>query len=145
MRIYVLGSSSFKERMVECSEQLRTLGYDGWIHPHYEAFVRGERQDIMSRWAKGDPTEHAKIKRENNYLQDHYKGILKSDAILIVNDEKNGIKNYIGGNVLIEMGQAYVNGKKIYFLNGMPKGLPYMAEIETMEPICLNGDLKNIG
>src|SRR3989344_5058813 len=144
MKIYVLGSSHFKEHMVECKEKLCGLGYDGWIHPHYEAFVRGERQDIMKRWATNDPAERANIKRENNYLQDHYKHILESDAVLIVNDEKNGIENYIGGNVLIEMGQAFVNGKKIYFLNRMPKDMSYQAEIECMDPICLNGDLANI-
>jgi hypothetical protein len=144
MRIYVLGSTHFKVRMVECKEELCALGYDGWIHPHYEEFVRGERKEQLSRWMEGDPTELARIKRENNYLHDHYKHILESDAILVVNEEKNGISNYIGGNVLMEMGQAYVNHKKIFLLNGMPKELSYVAEIETMDPICLNGELSNI-
>jgi len=63
---------------------------------------------------------------------------------LIVNGEKHGIKNYIGGNVLIEMGQAYVNHKKIFFLNGMPSGLSCMDEIEAMDPICLHGNLNKI-
>ena len=116
MKIYVLGSSYFKEEMVKCSSDLRKLGYDGWIHPDYEAFVRGEKQDIVRRWLNG---EHAAVKRENDYLKVHYKHILESDAILIVNAEKNGIKNYIGGNVLIEMGQAYVNNKKIFFFNSL--------------------------
>jgi hypothetical protein len=44
----------------------------------------------------------------------------------------------------MEMGQAYVNNKKIFFLNGMPTGLPYMDEIEAMDPICLHGDLNNL-
>ena len=140
-KIYVLGSSHFKEEMVKCSELLRDLGHDGWIHPDYEAFVRGEKKEIVNRWLSG---EHAAVKRENNYLKEHYEGILKSDAILIVNGEKNGIKNYIGGNVLIEMGQAYVNNKKIFFLYGMPQGTSYQDEIECMDPICLNGNLKDI-
>lgn len=42
------------------------------------------------------------------------------------------------------MGQAHVNNKKIFFLNGMPEGLPYMDEIEAMDPVCLNGDLAAI-
>jgi hypothetical protein len=145
MKIYVLGSTHFKVRMVECKDELCKLGYDGWIHPHYEEFVRGERQEQLGRWMRGDPTELANIKRENNYLRDHYEHILGSDAILVVNDEKNGVKNYIGGNVLIEMGQAYVNNKKIFLLNGMPEGLSYLAEIESMDPISLNGNLAAIG
>lgn len=141
MKIYVLGSSHFKEEMVRSSEELRRLGYDGWIHPDYEAFVRGEKQDIVDRWHKG---EHAAIKRENNYLKEHYQHILESDAVLIVNAEKNGIKNYIGGNVLLEMGQAYVNDKKIFFLYGMPEKSAYLDEIQYMDPICLDGKLSNL-
>jgi len=140
-KIYVLGSNYFKEEMVKCSEELRRLGYDGWIHPDYEAFVRGEKQDIVNRCLNG---EHASVKRDNNYLKTHYKHILESDAVLIVNAEKNGIKNYIGGNVLIEMGQAYVNDKKIFFLYGMPEESSYLDEIQCMDPVCLNGDLAKI-
>lgn len=44
----------------------------------------------------------------------------------------------------MEMGQAYVNHKKIFLLNGMPSGLPYMDEIEAMDSICLDGDLSLI-
>lgn len=139
MKIYVLGSTSFMHRMVEAKNELIALGYDGWIHPDYEAFVRGEKQAILEK----SKTEHAAVKRENNYLKVHYQHILESDAILIVNDEKNGIPNYIGGNVLIEMGQAYVNDKIIFLLNNIPQ-LPYTAEIESMDPICLDGNLKNI-
>ncbi|MFH1353756.1 MAG: hypothetical protein ABIH36_00545 [bacterium] len=127
--------------MVAVKNQLCALGFDGWIHPHYEALVRGEMQDIVKRWHNG---ERAALKRENNYFHEHYKHILESDAVLIVNSQKNGIQNYIGGNVLIELGQAYVNNKKIFFLHGMPFGLPYMDEIEAMDPICLFGDLASI-
>lgn len=141
MKIYVLGSTSFMEVMVDAKNQLCTLGYDGWIHPHYEAFVRGEKRDHVNRWENG---ERAALKRENNYFHEHYKNILDSDAVLVVNLEKHDTKNYIGGNVLMEMGQAYVNHKKIFFLNEMPSGLSYMDEIEAMDPICLQGELTKI-
>ena len=81
----------------------------------------------------------------NDYLRVHYKHICESDAILVVNLEKNGIENYIGGNVLIEMGQAYVNDKKIFLLNEIPTDMPYTPEIECMDPVCLHGDIGNIG
>ncbi len=140
MKIYVLGSTSFMHEMVQAKNDLITLGVEGWIHPDYEAFVRGEKLSIVDK-AK---TEHAAVKRENNYLKVHYQHIIESDAIVIVNGKKNDIDNYIGGNVLIEMGQAYVNNKKIFLYNDIPTELPYTAEIECMDPICLRGDLKNI-
>lgn len=141
MKIYVLGSNHFMKRMVECTGELCNLGHDGWIHPDYEAFVRGDKPEFLVRWANG---EQAALKRENNYLKTHYKHILESDAILVVNLEKNGKKNYIGGNVLIEIGQAYVNNKKIYLLNDLPTDSPFIDEIASMDPICLKGDLNNI-
>jgi len=141
MKIYVLGSTTFRKEMVEAKDKLRELGYDGWIHPDYEAFVRGEKKEHIARWESG---ERAALKRENNYLKVHYKNILDSDAILIINLEKNGVKNYIGGNVLIEMGQAYVNNKKIYLLGDLPLESTYLDEIDSMDPICLKGDLTNI-
>lgn len=129
------------KEMVACSVKLREMGYGGWIHPDYEAFVRGEKQDILKRAFNG---EHAAIKRENNYLKVHYQHILESDAILFVNAEKKGKKNYVGGNVLIEMGQAYVNNKKMFLLYDLPTDSAYIEEIESMDPICLHGDLNNI-
>ncbi|MFA5946255.1 MAG: hypothetical protein WC802_05115 [Patescibacteria group bacterium] len=144
MRIYVLGSNYFMKEMVESKDKLCALGFDGWIHPHYEALVRGERPEHLDRWFNGARGERAAIKRENDYLKVHYAHILESDAILIVNLEKRGVKNYIGGNVLIEMGQAYVNNKKIFLLNDLPVEASYIDEIESMDPICLHGDLKNI-
>lgn len=142
MKIYVIGSNHFMKEMVNSKNKLCELGYDGWIHPDYEAFVRGDKKEILDRWVKG---ERAALKRENNYLKVHYKHILESDAILIVNLDKNGTKNYIGGNVLMEMGQAYVNNKKIFLLGDIPMDSFYVDEIQAMDPICLYGDLKNIG
>jgi len=141
MKIYVLGSNSFVREMVSTKNQLCELGHDGWIHPDYEAYVRGEKTEIIDRAASG---EHAAVKRENDYLRVHYKHICESEAALFVNLEKNGVTNYIGGNVLIEMGQAFVNNKTIFLLNEIPTQVSYTAEIECMDPVCLHGNLDNI-
>jgi peptidoglycan/xylan/chitin deacetylase (PgdA/CDA1 family) len=143
MKIYVLGSNAFMHDMVAKATELCDFGHDGWIHPDYIAYVRGELNDQLERNARG---EQASVKRENDYIRVHYKHILESDAILIVNNTKNGINNYIGGNALMEMGQAYVNGRKIFLLNDIPRleDLNYATEIEAMDPICLHGDLAAI-
>jgi hypothetical protein len=90
------------------------------------------------------PGESADFKRAHDYIRQHYNHILQSDAILIVNLEKKGIKNYIGGNCLMEMGMAYVNGKKIFLLNGIPSEASYVDEIIAMDPVCLKGNLSAI-
>jgi hypothetical protein len=140
-RIYVLGSSHFMHEMVAAKNELCELGYDGCIHPHYEAHVRGELKEIRDRWASG---ERAAIKREYNYLKEHYGHILEADAILFINAVKNGKENYIGGNVLIEMGQAYVHDKPMFLKYDMPHDSPYIDEIASMDPICLKGTLEDI-
>lgn len=127
--------------MVAAKEKLCELGLDGWIYTDYEDLVAGKKNDMLDRLSAG---ERAQLKRENNYLKVHFEHIKQSDGVLIVNLKKNDIENYIGGNCLIEMGQAYVLGKKIFLSNDMPVGLSYNDEIESMDPICLHGNLENI-
>jgi len=66
-----------------------------------------------------------------------------SDAVLVVNFDKKGIKGYVGGNSFLEMGFAHVLNKKIYLLNDIPD-MGYKDEIEAMQPIILNGELNKI-
>lgn len=142
MRIYILGSNAFMKKMVEVTDQLIQLGVNAHIAPHYREMVAGTgRQDMLNMYLQG---ERAEVKQKYNTFMLHYNLILESDAVLFVNETKNGIENYIGGNVLIEMGQAYVNNKKIFFLNNMPTNpkLTYLDEIVAMQPICLGGQLS---
>ncbi len=127
--------------MVETTDNLLSMGVDAFIHPDYRQLVKGERKEQVKLWESG---EKAKVKIDNDYFRQHYAHILESDAILIINEIKNDIENYIGGNVLIEMGQAYVNNKKIFLLNNIPDNLSYSDEIRALQPICLNGDLSKI-
>lgn len=143
MRIYILGSNAFMHKMVEVTDKLIALGVDAHIAEHYRKLVSGDAGEMGNLLDAG---EKVKVKQQFNTFQLHYKNILESDAILIVNDTKREIENYIGGNVLIEMGQAFVNEKKIFFLNSLPtdEKLTYLDEIYAMQPICLEGDLENI-
>ena len=141
-KIYVLGSNSFVHEMIEYKNKLCTLGYNGWIHQDYEDHVSGKKRAFPE--GRGIPGENADFKRIHDYIRIHYKHILQSDAILIVNLEKKEKKNYIGGNCLMEMGMAYVNDKKIFLSNDIPLESTYLDEIKAMNPICLSGNLKNI-
>ena len=65
------------------------------------------------------------------------------DAVLVLNYDKNGNKNYIGGATFLEMYEAFMNDKKIYLYNDIPEGMLY-DEIEGFSPVILNGNLDLI-
>lgn len=140
--------------MVVFRQKLIDLNHEVILHEHYVAWGSGQKVTIehggkritLDREElkkKIGNNEHATLKKENNYIKVHYKEILDSDAILVLNLDKNGVENYIGGNTLIEIGQAYVNDKKIFLLNPIPE-ISYKAEIESMDPVILNSDLSAI-
>ena len=139
MKITICGSSTFKEEMVDYKQKLQELGHEIIIHPVYEALVRGEMQDLWERVL----TEHSAVKKENDFIKWYYDAIVGSDAILVLNFDKKGIANYIGGNTLMEMGFAHVHGKKIFLLNSVPE-VSYRDEILAMYDVVLEGDLSAI-
>lgn len=143
-RINVLGSSHFVVEMVAAKDKLCKMGYEGTIHPHYEAHVKdGTASTYLFNLAKSGH-ERSELKRKHNYLKVHYAHILESDAVLFINAEKNGKKNYIGPNVLIEMGQAFVHDKPMFLMYDIPTDSPFIDEIASMDPICLKGDFEEL-
>ena len=69
------------------------------------------------------------------------------DAIVVLNYNKvkNGIElpNYIGASTFLEMYEAFMNGKKIFMINGFPDNM-LLDEIKGFNPIILDGDINNI-
>lgn len=72
------------------------------------------------------------------------KKIENSDAVLIMNHEKNGIKGYIGSNTLMELTIALYFGKKIYFLYPIDEKHPHFEELIGINLVVLNGDLDKL-
>ncbi|MBU1084780.1 MAG: hypothetical protein ABIJ43_00495 [Candidatus Beckwithbacteria bacterium] len=84
-----------------------------------------------------------KLKYGSINVVKHFDNIKKADAILVVNPTRKKIKNYIGGNTLMEMGFAYYLKKPIYLLNPIPK-ISYFEEIRDTKPIILHNDLSKV-
>lgn len=76
------------------------------------------------------------FQRSEKIIEEH-------DAVLVLNYEKNGVSNYIGGATFLEMYDAFRLGKKIYLYNDIPSGILY-DEILGFSPIILEGDVGNI-
>lgn len=70
----------------------------------------------------------------------------RSDAILVLNFDRNNIRGYIGTSALMEIGIAYFLRKKIYLYNPLPsyKDARWAHEVSIMNPVVINGDLSRI-
>lgn len=66
------------------------------------------------------------------------------DAVLCLNYEKRGIKNYIGGAIFIEIYEAFKNNKKIYLYHDIPERMLY-DELSGFNSIVINENLDLIG
>jgi len=136
MKIGIIGSMQFAEKMIEYRDKLIKMGHDAFVTDLYKNLV-GKTNE-----------EKEKIKLDNKNNRDairvFWKAVQGADAVLVLNFDKNGIKNYIGGNTLMEIGFAHVLNQKIFLLNPIPDIPFYKTEIKAMKPIILNNDLKGI-
>ena len=80
-----------------------------------------------------------------NVQKECFDKVAESDAILVLNYKRNGVKGYVGGATLMEIGIAQCLDKKI-LLYPPPKieDLRYSLEIQLAKPRILNGDLDLI-
>lgn len=88
----------------------------------------------------GNPDDYAK---KAELMRAHFDKIKQADAILVLNFEKRGISNYIGGNVLMEMGLAFDLGQAIFILNEIPEDSSFLEEILGLGSIPLRGKLED--
>ena len=119
--IVLCGSMKVKDKILEVKHSLENMGYN--------VLLPTECMD-------GLPKEIASRK--------HFERIISKDnsTILIVNEKKNNIENYIGPNSFAEIAFAFFYNKKIYLLNDYYK--PYIDELLGWKVIPLNGELNNI-
>jgi len=144
-RIVICGSMRFAKKMVEAQNELTKNGFDIIVPDGINDFLEGSEFLKKRQASNWEPMEGAKRKIENNLVKGYFEEIKQGDAILIINQDKDGIKNYIGGNGFLEMGFAHVLGKKIYCLNPLPKEpTAIYQELLTMQPVILNNDLSKI-
>ena len=136
MRIGVIGSMQFTEKMLETRDALRRLGHDAFVTNLADPFV-----------GKSDAEkEIIKLEQKTNKdaIREFWRLMQGSDAVLVLNIDKNDMKNYIGGNTLMEIGFAHVLNQKIFLLHPIPDIHYYKSEIEAVKPIIIDGDLTKI-
>jgi nucleoside 2-deoxyribosyltransferase len=144
MKIVICASVDLTPRIKEIKESLEKLGHSVSIPYMSERIIAGDltlEQFLIIKEREGDSSFRQNVSED--FIKRYYNLIKDSDAVLVLNEEKKGIKNYVGGNTFLEIGFAYVQEKKIYLYNPIPE-MPYSDEIKAMAPIILNGDLTKI-
>ncbi len=144
MKIVICGSIVFSQQMGETAKKLEALGHEVHLPFYTTKFLKGEidhEESLREKETNGD----AKLREllGEDLIKRYFKLIGESDAVLVLNLDKKGIENYVGGSTLIEMGFAYALDKKIYLLNPIPQ-MPYSDEIRAMKPVVIGGDLENV-
>jgi hypothetical protein len=135
MRIFLICSKSFYSRIPELQKELEAADHVVTLPNSYEDPAAEERH-------RGNgPEKHAAWKAE--MIKHSTKVISNTDAVLVLNFEKKGIQNYIGGATFLEMYDAFRLGKKIYLFNDPPEGV-LQDEILGFNPILIRGDLSKI-
>jgi hypothetical protein len=136
MKIGIIGSMQYTEKMIEARDELIKRGHDAFVTNLATPFIGKTDEE----------KETIKIHQKNNLdaIREFWRLMQGADAVLVMNFDKHGVKNYIGGNTLMEIGFAHVLDQKIFLYNPIPEIPYYKSEIEAVKPIIINGDLSKI-
>jgi hypothetical protein len=136
MKIGIAGSMQFTDKMFDVAEKLKSLGHETFMSSFGERYAHKSAEEIE------------KLKLEDKYerdaIREFWRPMQTADALLVLNYDKHGIKNYIGGNAFLEMGFAHVLNQKIYLLNPIPDMPYYGTEIIAMRPTVIDNDFAKI-
>jgi len=150
MIITICSTIKFWPQILAVKKQLEEMGHEVLIPPHEVPNQAGEMIPVEEYFKirkemveKGENIDWV-WERKKEAMNWHFEKVNKADCILVLNYEKNGIANYIGGNVLLEIGLAFWLKKPIYFINPIPTELSYTEELRGMQPIVINGNLTSI-
>jgi len=147
MRITICGSIAFINEMAEAKLELEKMGHEVKMPPMTAPGPEGKPIPAIDYYKhkKALMSDSSAWIWENHSQRiiDHFEKVEWSDAILVLNHDKNGIEGYVGANTLMEMGLAFHMKKPIFLLNKIPQ-MQYTEEIFGMKPIVINGDLERI-
>ena len=134
MKIGIIGSMQFTEKMIEARDELIKRGHAAFLTNLASPFIGKTDEE----------KERIKIDQKNNLdaIREFWRLMQGADAVLVMNFDKHGIKNYIGGNTLMEIGFAHVLDQKIFLLNSIPEMQYCKSEIEAVKPVIISGDFS---
>ncbi len=135
MKIFICCSKHIYDKIPPIKDQLEEMGHvitlpNSYDQPLMEEDMKKAGAEIHREW-KADMLKKQDAK------------VLDNDAILVLNMEKHGQQNYIGGATFLEIFRAFDSGKKVFLFNPIPDNI-FRDELLGMNPIIIHGDLSLI-
>ncbi|MCD6368067.1 MAG: hypothetical protein J7L45_03215 [Candidatus Aenigmarchaeota archaeon] len=144
MIITICSSAFFAKESFDIKKKLEDRGHTVFIYPeeikiddkiiHVTDFYNMRKNNLTNDL----------VNVKSVLIKEHFKNIENSDAILVLNFDRDGEEGYVGGNTFLEMGVAYYLNKKIFLWKFPMKKLPYFEEILSMNPRIIDGDIDKI-
>jgi len=135
--ITICSSANFYKKVIDVADELQKHGFDSIVP--VTATKMKESGDYDASHYRTWLQDSDDYDKKAVLMRKHFDEVAKGDAILVVNEEKNGKPNYIGGNVLMEMAIAFYLKKPIFILNDIPADSIFLEEIKGMAPTLLLG------
>ncbi|GAA6410847.1 hypothetical protein K040078D81_49640 [Blautia hominis] len=129
--VVICGSMAFYDKMLDVSIYLKNSGISTVV-PKEENFEKASMSEKEFNDFKRRVSNQylAKIRESSTY------------AVLVLNQTKRGVPNYIGANTMVEISMAFCWGRPIYLYNGFYK--PLIEELMAWNAICLNEKLDRL-
>jgi hypothetical protein len=140
--ITLCSSASMYQKLTEIEKKLLKMEFK--VEVPISARKMEESGDFNMKGKKVWMEDPNQFYKKTALMDAHFKKVEEGDAILVVNLDKNGVKGYIGGNVLMEMTLAYYLKKPIYVWKNIEKDHPFYEEVLGIKAIFLNEDLGEI-
>ena len=135
MKLFIICSKKFYERIPPIAAELEAAGHALTMPNCYDN--PGLEEEHRALGAK----EHAAWKA--SMIAHSVDVIRENDGVLVLNFDKEGAANYIGGATFLEMYDAFKLGKKIFLYNPIPEGM-LRDEILGFMPTVIEGDLSRV-
>lgn len=135
MKVFICCSKHFYNKIPLIKEELIKKGHKITLPNSFEDPFKEEEMKNISK------EQHIEFKQKMMKL--HKPKIKNNQAILVLNLEKKGIPNYIGGGTFMEVIKAWELNKKIFFYNPLPK-CSFTDELIGINPTIINKDLTLI-
>ena len=133
MKILLICSKAFHGKLIEYKQKLEDLGHEVympncWDAPETEGKYRGTPEHYVFK--------QKMFKRSEEIIKN-------MDGVLVLNFNKNGQANYIGGATFLEIYDAFRLNKKIYFVNEIPNNM-LQDELIVFHPTIIYNNLSKI-